>query len=321
MITESVKMGNGIYRSIDKSFFYAIVSVLNWLADGSYVQMLSYQSVLLALYPAVMYLIGKELHGRLTGLFLATIAIMQEINAIHLMDEFPLVSTKVLLSEPYMQLWTALIVLSLIIALKKNAIGISKPIIVSGGVLGLSTLFRLNTFLAIPFILVIFLLQYGKKRGLLIRSSLLFLLGIFIALAPWMTHNAVKYDDPIRFIKGKFWVINRRFRKTSNLDMDGSFETITFFPEQLISTINRDYQSAEYSSSNSDQFDLENNHLTGTDSTVNGYLHPKYLMASSFLAHINDFKTGKYSQEFFNEVGGIIKSILRHFLNNLVTSF
>jgi hypothetical protein len=276
--------------------------------------MLNYQSVLLAIFPAVMFLIGKELHGRLTGLFVASIAIMQEFNAINLMDEFPLVSTKVLLSEPYMQLWNALIVLSVILALKKSSRESSKGFLISGGVLGLSALFRLNTFVVIPFILLIIFMKFIKEKRILLQSSLLFILGVFLALSPWMVHNTIVYDDPFAFINAKLKgvIINNRFDGISP-EAENSIDAKPVIIEDNHTALNVMGTSVQYASYTKEIHEV-----------AEGFSQPNAPIKKNIDFELN-FADQHYLIETFgqsvNKIWSISISIFRHFLNNIITSF
>ena len=293
-ITESVINGTGIFRSIDKSLFIVFTSAINWLAKGSYEEMLVFQAGLLAVFPAVIYLIGKNLHNRWAGVLAASFAIFQELNGIRLMDEFPLVSSKVLLSEPYMQLWNALIVLAVILALKNSTKTQSRLFIICGGVLGLSALFRLNTFVIIPFLLLLFFLVYLKEKKLFLKASLFFMIGLLISLTPWMVHNAVKYDDPFAFIRAKTEgvIIKNRYSKYYSVD-----------PIQIEN--NPVPESIDLS--------LEKVGQVGVDQAS---FIPLLIKSDSSLVNMDGESLPDLTQ-----MSNILASIFRHFLNNLVTSF
>ena len=78
--------------------------------------MLDLQTVNPGVISRFSFLIGQQTHSRAAGLFAASLAVIQGINGIRLMD-----STKVMLSEPFMQLSTALITLIALLALKQLA--------------------------------------------------------------------------------------------------------------------------------------------------------------------------------------------------------
>ncbi|MCD6355980.1 MAG: hypothetical protein J7L66_01735, partial [Anaerolineaceae bacterium] len=310
-ITESVRIGKGIYRSIDKSLFLAVESCINWLAGGSYVKMLNLQVILLAVFPSIVYLIGKELHSREAGLLGAMLAVLQEINGIQIMDEFPVVSSKVLLSEPYMQLWNGLIVLSAISAFKKQTKKQGIAFLLCGSALGLSALFRLNTVVAIPFILLVILIKYFKKKKILLKNAVLFLLGIQLAFTPWMMHNCIKYGNPLMFINAKVRgvIIQKRYEKIT-----GKNDFVLEFPGH--SSVAWDTQSAEnnlpvlLASIVPNVLERKQPEALLGDETETLEISLPSPNTSNFRAYLPDPKYLKLSL-----------SVLRHFLNNIITSF
>ena len=212
-ISESIVTGGGIYRSIDKPLFLAIEGFFNWVTDGSFEKMLDLQTILLASFPAVVYLLGSKLHSRIAGLFTASLSILQGINGIRLMA-----TTSVLLSEPFMQLWTAIIALSAFMAFRETGKKRIARFIFLGGMIGLSALIRLNTVVLIPFILLIILIFYFRERKTFYITTGIFCIGFLLAFSPWVTLNAIKFNDPFAFILDKVRgvIVNKRYEKISN---------------------------------------------------------------------------------------------------------
>ena len=212
-VSESIVTGGGIYRSIDKPFFLAIEGFLNWVTGGSFGKMLDLQTIILASFPAVIYLLGSKIHSRTAGLFAASLAVMQGINGIRLLD-----STKVLLSEPFMQLGTALIALIAFLAFRATGKGRLSFYLILGGILGLSALIRLNTIVLIPFILLIALILYAREKKSFYITAGIFIIGIFLAFAPWMVHNSIEYNNPFAFVilKVRGVIVNKRYESIND---------------------------------------------------------------------------------------------------------
>ncbi len=207
-VSESIVTGGGINRSIDKPFFLALEGLLNWLAGGSFEKMLDLQTIILASFPSVIFLLCSKTHSRAAGLFVASLAVIQGMNGIRLLD-----STKVLLSEPFMQLGTALIALIAFLALKASGKGRLFYFLILGGIIGLSALIRLNTLVLIPFILLITLIHYARERKNFFNATVIFFLGIFLAFTPWMIHNTIFADHPFAFVLAKVRgvIVNNRY--------------------------------------------------------------------------------------------------------------
>lgn len=312
-LSESIVIGKGIFRSLDKSLFLTFEGLNNWLNGGSFERMLNFQVVILSLFPPVLYLVGKEIHSRSAGLLAAALAVFQGINAIQVMRDFPITSSKVLLSEPFMQLWTGLITLIAVLAFKSSIKKQARLFLVCGSVLGLSALFRLNTLVIIPFLLLFILINFFKNKITLFNISCYFIIGIILALSPWMLYNAVKFNDPFTFIKGKGDVINRRYEKTTS---------------QIFLNENSSDQSQAFLSGLSSTSNIKNN-------------NSHFLLALSIMSKevglvnfengtaINSIPNAQQSTIFLSENSGFIdkrflelsSNVLKHFLNNTIASF
>jgi hypothetical protein len=319
-ISESIVIGQGIFRSIDKSLFLAFEGLNNWLAGGSYERMLDFQAVFLALFPSVLYLLGKEIHSRSAGLMAAVLAVLHEINGIQVMRDFPVSSSKMLLSEPFMQLWTGLIALTAVVAFKGNSKKQANLFLICGSVLGLSALFRLNTLVVIPVLLLVIIVYFFHDKNILLKNTSMFIVGIILALTPWMIHNAVKFNDPLAFVKGKEAVINQRYEKTTSQN-DAQYNSYDY-PSSIISI-----------SSNINSSKLLYSHTKEID--------PNYQLASSILLERvkpDYFKKDavvipkskarllinfSFANSGFldNQMYELSSKILRHFLNNIIASF
>lgn len=293
-LSESIVIGGGIYRSIDKPLFLAFQGLNNWLAGGSFERMLDLQVVLLALAPALFYLMGSKMHSRAAGLMAAALALMQELNAIRLMAHFPVVSSKVLLTEPFMQLWTVIIALVGFQAFKRSSKGKIILFIAFGGALGLSSLFRLNTAIVLPFILIIAYIYYLRDKRAMIWSTGAILIGVFLAFTPWMIHNAILYGDPLTFIKAKVEgvIINKRY-------------------EKILTDINNDTSIINY----------ESNNIISINYTINNNPHEKSADLETTIDNNLPFNNPIVMENQASDIPKILVPVFRHTLNNIITSF
>ena len=293
-ISESIVIGQGVYRSIDKPLFVTFEGLNNWLNNGNYLKMLNWQILFLALFPGIIYLLGKELFDRWAGLLAAAFAILQEINAINLMDEFPVVSSKVMLTEPFIQVWTGLLTLILVLAFKSEDKTRQRNLmLICGGALGLSSLFRLNTLFIVPFIILALIVRFSAKWKTILQHSAVFILGILVALSPWMIHNTIKFNDPAAFIKAKVEgvIINQRYEDM--IDQPEMIDGIKDSNETVSPTINP---------------------LAGMESETNGATDAHEKEAATDTAKEKGIWSGL-------DLDRLTGTILRHFLNNTVTSF
>ena len=293
--------GGGIYRSIDKSLFLSFEGLNNWLVNGSFEKMLNNQTILLALFPAILFLLGGKMHSRPAGILAAALAIMQEMNGIQLMSDFPVISSKVLLSEPFMQLWTGIITLTGFIAFKGNKKLQTVLIIIFGGSLGLSSLFRLNTIVVIPFIVIVAFFYYFRDKKRMAWFIGVFLAGIFISLSPWMVYNAIKFHNPIAFVRSKVGgvIIDTRYEKINTqagAEENSSEVVLHHIPDSASDTLLTDkiVNSQSFINSSNPEITFAGfNNLIPAKSLINGIL----------------------------DISKIARSVFRHFLNNIISSF
>jgi hypothetical protein len=300
-VSQSIVTGGGIYRSIDKSLFLSFEGFNNWLAKGSFEKMLNNQTILLALFPAVLYLLGRKMHSRPAGFLAAALAIMQEMNGIQLMSDFPVISSKVLLSEPFMQLWTGIITLIGFMAFKANKKFQTILLIIFGGTLGLSALFRLNTIVVIPFIVILAFLYYFRDKKRMAWFIGIFLAGIIISLTPWVIYNAIKFHNPIAFINSKVGgvIIDNRYEKINTQASPADNRSEAVLPDLLGST----------------------GDPISSVTVENRLLFINTSKMEITFAGFNNLFPSKFLIDGLSDISKIAKSVFRHFLNNIISSF
>ena len=199
---QSALVGNGfMWPDVPTRPLY--ISFLTWLhaiAGQDYTRVIVLQTLVLAIFPALLYLLGKEIAGRGLGFGMALLAVMRDLTA-NIAAPFAnnYTYTKLFFSEIPAALLLSLFALLVIRWMKQP-----KPIwyaLLAGGVLGLSSLIRLQSaILVFAVIPIAFLVIKDKKRAF---SGLLFMLaGLTLALAPWLIRNykatgGLVLDNPI----------------------------------------------------------------------------------------------------------------------------
>lgn len=322
LISESIVIGKGIYRSLDKSLFLAMQGLNNWLSSGSFERMLNTQTLMLGVFPAIIYLIAKDLHSRAAGLMSSVLVLLLEYNGLKVMDELPLTSMKVLLSEPFVQVFCAVIVLLAVKAFKHNQINNRNDslFLACGGALGLSAMIRLNTFVVAPLIVLIILVGNIKKPRTWIRRSVFFLIGILIALTPLMIHHADRYDNPLAFMKGKVQnlIIDNRYKKIikrSFIEIEPARtpgETLSFYRNEdpYLETSHLNDVGADHS------FMFLSGNIVPCSAQLNNILRITNELCQDFFYGIRNS-----ADEALNKYTKVVKVIAQHFFNNVISSF
>jgi len=202
--SQSALVGDGFqWPEIPTRPFY--VMQLTWMyaiVGQNYYHLIVLQTILLAIFPAVLYLLGSELGSRPMGLMLALLAALRDITSNH---AAPFASnysySKLFLSE----IPTALfLVVFTILAIKW--IRSPRPnwfFLMMGEVLGIAVLIRLQSVvLLVPMALMTVFPLWKSRRFEWLRGVLLITLGVVLAFSPWLVRNyyasgGLVMDNPI----------------------------------------------------------------------------------------------------------------------------
>ena len=153
------------------------------------------QTLILAFFPSVLFLIGKEIRGNILGLGLGIFAIFREINAIQASNIANVANSKLLLSDFPSTLILSVIIL-FILKWIRNPHGKYYPIIL-GGILGILILYRAQYLIFIPVFIGIAFLLYWKNYKKIILFSGIFIFCLSAIVLPMLFRNHA--------ISGFFW--------------------------------------------------------------------------------------------------------------------
>ena len=148
---------------ISKPLYVSLLALFHAIAGLSYDRVIFLQTLLVALFPSVLYLIGKELHSRMGGIAIALFAIMREVTAIQATSIANVSSTKLLLSDMPATLLASVLALMLIRWFRSNEKRISGHEFIIGGLVGMFILMRIQTLALIPFVMVMILIRYYRN--------------------------------------------------------------------------------------------------------------------------------------------------------------
>lgn len=203
-------------RIIRRPIYALFLAGLHTLGGQDYTTIILLQVLVMALVPALMYLLVKQIGSRLVGLLLASFTILIEFNTLQVASLTTTSNTKILMTEwPTMLLMVGLVFLLVTWAGRKES-GKLYPLIV-GGLLGALILLRSQSLVLIPFILAILFFIVNKKWKTFLSTSLLFGLGIGVLIIPWLFRNwqiigKITFEDP-RYTRA----IIQRFENQVNL--------------------------------------------------------------------------------------------------------
>jgi Ca2+/Na+ antiporter len=184
----------------DKPLYSTFLILLHVLFGQRYDWIVITQIIVLAIFPALLYLLGKALHSRVAGILVAVLAVFQEINSISASQLLLSSNTHLLLSEVPTAVGLALFTYLMVRWLKEPQRRTVFPLL-AGGVLGLCTLIRHNPWLLLVVVVGISFIVYGRSRKQWFQAGLLFALGMGLAIAPWMARSWYFNHTPFYFMK------------------------------------------------------------------------------------------------------------------------
>jgi len=220
--SQSALAGHGfLWPDIPTRPFY--VMLLTWMyaiMGQNYYHVIALQMVLLAFFPAVLYLLGREFGSRSLGISLAILAILRDLTTNH--------SAGFALNYSYSKLFLSelpaglFLVIFTILVIKW--IRYPKPIwffLLMGCVLGVASLIRLQSVVVLLPVAIVTIFPLWESRRIEWLKGMIFItMGIILAMLPWMVRNYVAadgfvIDNPV----SQSMVLARRW----NGDNDASF--------------------------------------------------------------------------------------------------
>ncbi len=197
---QTILTGKGMSREEfpARPLYVVFLAIINALGKQNYLHAIALQTILLALFPALFYLLGRRFYGHPAGVALALLAALRDVTTNQVAPFVVTVTySKVFLSE----LPVALLLL-LFILLWIKAMQDPRTAVLAGGVLGLAVLIRTQSIAATLPALALLFLPPEKQWKERVRGILLLTIGLFLALSPWLWRNwqhtgGIVIDNPL----------------------------------------------------------------------------------------------------------------------------
>ncbi len=190
VIANNVLIGEGFtfggQVAIRRPAYVLVLAGLEALLGADYDAVVSAQVLLLALFPALLYLLGARLHNRFSGLLLAGLVSLREANSIALGDVINTSHAKLLMVDLPAALMMAAVALAVVVWLRGQPRNWLAALLV-GGLLGWAILMRSQSLTLLPFLGLLALLVWGWRAAW--RPVLLLALGALIVATPWILRN------------------------------------------------------------------------------------------------------------------------------------
>ena len=181
---EGLRFANDIYvrRPILTVFFTG----LHLLGGQDTTDVIFWQVIFLAVTPAFVYLLGKTLHSRLSGVIAGLLIALRGANAIVLGSTITTSHVKLLMADAPAMLAMVLFTFVAVRWLQTRSKNLG---LLAGGLLGIAILIRTELVAAAAAVLLISILVFQKQLLQWATNFLLFSLGILLVLAPWVYRN------------------------------------------------------------------------------------------------------------------------------------
>ncbi len=184
MVGQGLRFVNDIYirRPILALFF----TILHVLGRQNTAAVIFWQIVFLALAPAFVYLLGKLLHNRMAGVIGGVLIALRGATAITVASAITSSHVKLMMADLPAMLAMIMFIVCVVRWLQTRSQFLG---FLSGGLLGIAILIRPELGAAIFAVGLISFMVYRASLRQWLGSGLLFSLGAFLILAPWIFRN------------------------------------------------------------------------------------------------------------------------------------
>jgi hypothetical protein len=182
-------IGQGLFNGkyFDRVLYSAFLTYLHVFAGQKTEFLMIAQSIVYAVFPVIIYLLGKELHGRVLGVSASVLILLRGINAIVVAPWVDLSSPKMMLTDFPTAIGIALIMLFILRWLKKPTDWFSA--VLAGGMIGMTLMLRTHVLLMLPFLALYMWVSVLPRWKYGVIGSLLLILGMLTATLPWDIRN------------------------------------------------------------------------------------------------------------------------------------
>lgn len=195
----------------ERALYISFLVYLHSLFGQDYGHLMAAQAALFAVFPPLVYLVGKSVSSRSVGFAAALVASFRGANAIAASNMIDMASPKMMLTDFPTAIGLALIVLFTCELMKRPQQKWHYALWI-GGVIGLTVMLRTNTLMLLVLIPLFTFFKFSPHwRRWLVSSSLL-VLAAFAVTLPWELRNQSLGGQMYGSILAKFQnVLQRRY--------------------------------------------------------------------------------------------------------------
>jgi hypothetical protein len=210
LIGENFRFYNGLF--FERALYASFLVLLHSLFGQDYGHLMAAQAAIFAVFPALVYSIGRVLNARAVGWAAALVAMFRGANSIAASNMIDMANPKMMLTDFPTAIGVALLILLVCHWLREPDKRWHYALWI-GGILGFSIMLRTNALVLLLFVPLLAILAFRTQwRKWLVSSSLL-VLAVAATTLPWEIRNQAlggrMYSSIITKLQD---VINRRYR-------------------------------------------------------------------------------------------------------------
>ena len=186
-------IGQGILNGqfFERSLYVSFLVYLHLLIGQDYEMLVAVQAGIFAIFPGIVYLIGRSLNIRAVGFAYAIIAMLRGINSIAASNMIDMANPKMILTDFPAAIGMALIILLTCEWLKLTKQERLKALWI-GGAIGFTLMLRPNALIFLLFIPLYAFLRFSPEWKKWLTSSFLIILGVIAITLPWELRNQAR---------------------------------------------------------------------------------------------------------------------------------
>ena len=177
---------NGLF--FERALYVSFLVYLHSLVGQDYGQLMALQAAIFAVFPALVYLVGRSLNIRAVGFAAAIVAVLRGGNSITASNMIDMANPKMMLTDFPTAIGMALIVLLTLEWLKQPQQKWYYAVWI-GGVIGLTIMLRTNILMLLLFIPLYALPRFFPDWKKWIVSSVVLFLAVVAVTLPWELRN------------------------------------------------------------------------------------------------------------------------------------
>lgn len=185
-------IGQGLFNGgfFERPLYSVFLAYLHLIFGQDTVALMSAQAALLAVLPAVVYLIGRELHSRSFGITAGLLIALRGVNALIAAKWIDTASPKMMLTDFPAAVLIAIFLLFFIKWFKNpSRLGVLGW---AGAAFGFAIMVRTHAFALLPAALIFIPFALKVRWRDFILAGTLILFGLFAATLPWEIRNQAK---------------------------------------------------------------------------------------------------------------------------------